>query len=180
MAWYFTKISKVLFLFFLFLFLLNFWIIFLFNNRDFLTRSISETLISVVYNHPPTISQSESSCDSSNEIEQCENTNIVPTLSLPESEIIIYLSLITPIDEPDEYDWIKWPILGFGVAAFLLYKIFNPGTKFAKKTTSSSSYRSSTFNGLNSSKQNSFRSSVNVEEERTAELRRELERVNGM
>jgi hypothetical protein len=50
--------------------------------------------------------------------------------------MIIFLSLITPLEEPDELSWIKWPMLGFGVGAFLFYKIFFPGTKFPKKNSS--------------------------------------------
>lgn len=150
--------------------------------RDFLTRSSSETLISVVYNYPPTIIQTESTCDNSNESKECLNSETNPTFSSPESEVIIYLSLITPVDEPDEYEWMKWPILGFGVAAFLLYKIFNPGTKFTKKTPTTSAYYKpgGVYGKMPSKQQSGFHGSGNYEEERTAELRRELDRVNGM
>ena len=143
-----------------------------------MSRSVAETLISVVYNYPPTAIQTKSSCSNLNEPNECQNTDIIPTFSSPESEVIIYFSLITPIDEPDEFEWMKWPILGFGVASFLLYKILNPGTKFTKKTPQTSAFRSNTLNGKYSP--SGFRGSGNYEDERTSELRKELDRVNGM
>lgn len=89
------------------------------------------------------------------------------------SEIIIFLSLIAPSEEPDEFSWIKWPMLGFGVGAFLLYKIFFPGTKFPKKNSS----RFSRQNLVGSPRDQPGRyNSADV----TAELRRELDDLDQM
>jgi hypothetical protein len=89
------------------------------------------------------------------------------------SEVIVFLSLITPIEEPDELAWIKWPMLGFGVAAFLLFKIFYPGTKFQTKTPTSRFGRGKQVGGL-------LRGQQQPAADLTAELRRELDHLEGM
>lgn len=88
-----------------------------------------------------------------------------------QSEIIMFLSLITPVEEPDELAWIKWPMLAFGVGAFLLYKIFFPGTKFQKKSPRLGKQVGSPFRG---------QAGRFSPEDVTAELRKELDNLDTM
>jgi hypothetical protein len=134
-------------------------------------------MISVAYNLPQPV---EPVCDpvSSSTSGQPDDFLAVSTAaecqadSSVGSEVIVFLSLITPVDEPDELAWIKWPMLGFGVAAFLLFKIFYPGTKIHSKIPANSRFTRTKQVGT------PFRGQDPADI--TGELRRELDQLNSM
>mmetsp|Transcript_9635 Transcript_9635/g.14504 ORF Transcript_9635/g.14504 Transcript_9635/m.14504 type:complete len:638 (-) Transcript_9635:41-1954(-) len=137
--------------------------------RDFTNRGPVEVYVSTAFNNAPAVIDEECHGGQGNDSAIVCQANI--QAAVPDSgHILVYLSLLKSMDEPDEMEWIKWPLTIGGVLIFLMFKYFN-STSSSKRSKSNFSAR---YKGMKG-RENSSSSPPS-----TAELQKELERLNTM